>query len=121
MTNRYKEKNVGHQRLSSIGVTISAGGNNLELIAAPGAGKRLRVFGVIVDNNGTAAADVVIRFGTSGQVIFDNTLPTGSDPLPVMFSPHYVEGGSNVNLQADVNDQATDDVKVTIYYQVEDE
>ena len=119
--NRFPEKNMAHQRLLTEPVTLTSGGNNQELIAAPGAGKRLRVFGVVVDNNGTAEADVVIRFGTAGTVVLDQTFSTGGKPFSLMLAPHFVQGNTNTNLQCDLNDQTTDDVKITVYYQVEDE
>jgi hypothetical protein len=119
MSNRFQERNVAHQQLSSSITTIATGGNNKELIAAPGANKRIKVYGFIIDNNGTGACDVILRFGASGEVIFDQTIPTGNVPLSIVPTPHYWMGGDNLNLQADISDQATDDLKITVLYQID--
>lgn len=119
--NRYQEKNVGRLELSTKIVSIDGTGdvgNNVELIAAPGAGSRLRVFGVVVTQAGTAKADVNIHFA-SGKSVLNAQVPNDSHPVTDKLNGNFVQGDTNEALQYDITDQALDDAEITVYYIVE--
>lgn len=119
MTNEFLSKQMQPRKLNVAYVNITAGGSNKVVIAAPGAGSRLRVYGVLVSQDGTAL-DVASFHFSGGTKVGTVRVLSGGAPVELPIRGGYVEGEDNESLQVDVTDQASDDWDITVYYTKED-
>jgi len=120
MSNRFEERNVGRVNLSVKVVNVVAGADDIEILAAPGAGKRYRVYGVVITQQGTAAADFLVRFEDNKDVL-GAIVPNDGTPVTDKLNGQYVEGDTNQGLDVDVENQASDDATIVVYHTVEED
>lgn len=117
--NRFDERNVAKQRLLVATINVTAGATD-DIIAAPGAGKRIRVYGIFVTQVGTATEKFSAQFEASSRVVFSQDVVNDGQQNGGMFGGHFVESDGNEALQYTVPDQASDDATFTVFYTVED-
>lgn len=93
----------------------------VDVVAAPGAGKKIRLYGLIYANRDGAAKHLQVRFG-AGAAMFPVGLATTSGNFAVPFAAgSYLEGGENEALQAGLvtGTAAADATKAIALYTIE--
>jgi len=114
--NEFLQK-LAPQNLLTATLDISAGGTDTEVIAAV-SDRAIRVKQAIVTQKGTAAADFTVHFD-GGKTVLDAIVPNDGTPVSGPDGFNFVQGERNQALQIDVEDQATDEAKLTVYYTLE--
>ncbi len=91
-----------------------------DVIAAPGAGKKIRLHACCYSNGESLARVMRIRFGTSAaRFPLYVAGAAGYVPLPIP-AGRYIEGGENEALQASLGASTATLARVTALYTIED-
>jgi len=105
--------------LSVATANATAGAANTEVIAAPGAGHKIRVTGLMYANRATSLSpQVSLRFGAAGALRFTGTLAASGGMINWNLThPErpYWEGGDNEALNAYLGAAGNVDITVTYY------
>ena len=114
--NQFFENNVAAKEVTPITVRATAGGDTT-VIAAPGAGKRLRIYSASLSQQGTAAADASLK--VSGSDIFKARLSNDGRQTFWGDGRSYYTLPENIALVANITDQASDSFDINVNYTLE--
>lgn len=87
------------------------------VVAAPGAGKRIRIRGFSISSEGTEVVTARIRatIGTVDTIVFHQS--TDDQVGSVVMLPGFIDGDTNTAVNAELSGTSTNGVLFTVYYQ----